>query len=99
MKVATTRSTGSKPSGGRKRRTQAERRAATMEKRLRAASELFERDGLDAVTIDQIAARAGMTKGAVYAHFESKDDLIRRVAQPPPPTETDFAWLAGPPAQ
>ena len=41
----------------------------------RAASELFAARGYDHVTIDEVAARAGVTKVIVYRHFGSKKDL------------------------
>jgi AcrR family transcriptional regulator len=35
--------------------------------------------GIAAATLDEIAARVGMTKGAIYDNFESKEDLILAV--------------------
>jgi TetR/AcrR family transcriptional repressor of nem operon len=46
------------------------------EKILRAAAELFRKRGLNATGIDEIMAKAGLTAGAFYAHFKSKDHLI-----------------------
>lgn len=43
---------------------------------LRAASNLFRERGLDDVTIDEVTERAGLTRGAFYSHFKSKDDLV-----------------------
>jgi AcrR family transcriptional regulator len=37
---------------------------------------MFYRRGLAAVTLDEIAARAKMTKRTLYYHFPTKDDLI-----------------------
>src|SRR5262245_25102997 len=53
---------------------------------LDAAGAVFRRDGYLAATVDAIAEVAGLTKGAVYSHFESKADLFltlleERVAQ------------------
>lgn len=42
---------------------------------LGVASKLFAERGFDSVTIDQITAAAGMTRGAFYAHFENKAAL------------------------
>ena len=42
----------------------------------RAAYELFSRDGLRAVGIDAVIARAGTAKMTLYRNFPSKDDLI-----------------------
>lgn len=41
-----------------------------------AAIELFYSHGFQAVGIDQILARAGVTKTTFYKHFESKDELL-----------------------
>ena len=40
------------------------------------AFELFAERGFDGVTIDQIAAKAGVTKGSCYSHYKSKHELI-----------------------
>lgn len=42
---------------------------------LKAASLLFASRGFDNVTIDEIMAAAGMTRGAFYAHFKTKAAL------------------------
>jgi AcrR family transcriptional regulator len=59
------------------RRTQADRRADTRERLLRAAAELFASQGYDAVSVDEVAAAADRSSGAVYAHFGSKHGLLR----------------------
>ncbi len=59
------------------RRTQADRRADTRERLLRAAAELFASQGYDAVSVDEVAAAADRSSGAVYAHFGSKQGLLR----------------------
>lgn len=61
------------------RRTQAERTEATTTALVDAARELFARDGYDATSLDAVAARAGVTKGAVYHHFEGKRRLFEAV--------------------
>ncbi|HLY42174.1 MAG TPA: helix-turn-helix domain-containing protein [Terracidiphilus sp.] len=48
----------------------------TQTRLLDAAEEVFVRDGYEAAQLDEIAARAGRSKGAVYTHFESKEDLF-----------------------
>ncbi len=40
------------------------------------ALDLFARKGLDRVTMDEIAAEARVTKGSLYWHFKSKDEVI-----------------------
>lgn len=48
----------------------------TEQRLLNAAEEIFVRDGYEGAQLEEIAAIAGRTKGAVYAHFESKEDLF-----------------------
>lgn len=48
----------------------------TQARLLAAAEEVFVRDGYEAAQLDEIAARAGRSKGAVYTHFKSKEDLF-----------------------
>ena len=43
---------------------------------LQAADELFYGSGLRAVSVDEIAAKAGITKKTLYYHFRSKDELF-----------------------
>jgi AcrR family transcriptional regulator len=43
---------------------------------LRAAGEVFAERGFAAASLDQVAAAAGFTKGAVYSNFGSKDELF-----------------------
>lgn len=40
---------------------------------------LFLERGYHGTSIDEIAGAAGLTKGAVYWHFESKEDLLRKI--------------------
>ncbi|GAS92877.1 TetR/AcrR family transcriptional regulator [Mycolicibacterium brisbanense] len=58
------------------RRTQQQRREATTAALVAAARELFAREGYEATSLDAVAAAAGMTKGAVYHHFDSKRELF-----------------------
>jgi AcrR family transcriptional regulator len=52
------------------------RRAMTRQHLLDAAAIVFARDGFQGSTLDEVAATAGFTKGAVYSNFKSKDDLF-----------------------
>lgn len=61
------------------RRTQAQRTEATTAALLDAARALFARDGYDATSLDTVAARAEVTKGAVYHHFKGKRQLFEAV--------------------
>jgi AcrR family transcriptional regulator len=60
----------------RPRRTQRERRAETRAKVLTAAGRVFAARGYHAATLDEIAERAALSKGAVYYNFASKEDLF-----------------------
>jgi AcrR family transcriptional regulator len=48
----------------------------TRERILIAASKLFYSEGIRAVSVDAVAAKAGLTKRTLYYHFRSKDDLV-----------------------
>lgn len=61
--------------------TRSVRKQATRAAIIEAAAWLFGRRGIDATSIDAVAARVGLTKGAVYANFESKHELIEAVAE------------------
>ncbi|AIF48037.1 TetR/AcrR family transcriptional regulator [Dyella japonica] len=52
-----------------------EHKAQTRARIVESARRLFNRHGFQQVTIDQIMAEAGLTRGAFYHHFESKDEL------------------------
>ncbi len=51
-------------------------RAQTRDRILRAAGEVFISRGYDGASLDQVAAAAGLTKGAVYSSFSGKDELF-----------------------
>lgn len=59
--------------------TQAERRAATRAALLAAGRELFSAQGFEATSAEALVARAGVTRGALYHHFDDKRDLFRAV--------------------
>ena len=61
------------------RRTQAERTEATTTALVDAARELFAQDGYAATSLDAVAAKARVTKGAVYHHFQGKQQLFEAV--------------------
>lgn len=44
-----------------------------------AALEVFAEKGFAAARLDEIARRAGVSKGAVYLYFETKEDIFRAV--------------------
>ena len=61
------------------RRTQAERTEATTGALVDAARKLFASDGYATTSLAAVAARANVTKGAVYHHFEGKQQLFEAV--------------------
>lgn len=63
------------------RRTQAERSEATRGALLSAARTLFTEQGYAGTGRDEIAAAAGVTRGALYHHFASKESLFRAVVE------------------
>jgi len=46
---------------------------------LRAARKLFFDKGFKAVTVDSIAAKAGVSKGSIYLYFDSKEEIYAQV--------------------
>ena len=52
-----------------------EKAAENREKVVAAAAKLFRERGLEGVGVDALAEAAGLTHGAVYSHFKSKDEL------------------------
>ncbi|WP_432627331.1 TetR/AcrR family transcriptional regulator [Brotaphodocola sp.] len=53
----------------------------TKEEILRVALHLFARDGYEAVSVSQIAGALGMTKGALYRHYENKRDIFLNIVR------------------
>ncbi len=60
-------------------RTQQERSQTTTSDLLAAARELFAADGYARTSLDDVVARAGLTKGALYHHFKGKKELFEAV--------------------
>jgi AcrR family transcriptional regulator len=57
-------------------RTQEERSAAMRERLIEATLETILDEGYAKTTLVGIAKRAGVTRGALHHHYDSKDDLI-----------------------
>ncbi len=66
------------PPGQPKWRRRKEARPAEI---VEAALELFSEKGFAAARLDDIAARAGVSKGALYLYFETKQDLFAAVVR------------------
>jgi AcrR family transcriptional regulator len=79
MKQATTKQAGIRAArldGAGARSRQQERTDATRRKLLAAAEQIFARSGFEAARLEDIAAKAGYTRGAFYANFDSKEDIF-----------------------
>lgn len=68
-----------KDSGGAGRRTQAARTEATRAALIAAARPLFAERGYTGVGTEEIARAAGVTRGALYHHFDGKRELFEAV--------------------
>jgi AcrR family transcriptional regulator len=60
-------------------RITAERREARREQILEAARACLQEHGLEAVSMEMIIARSGLSTGAVYGYFKGKDEIINAV--------------------
>ena len=54
-----------------------EHKGETRERIVQAAADAFRKRGIDGVGVADIMKRAGLTHGGFYAHFKSKDDLVK----------------------
>jgi AcrR family transcriptional regulator len=68
-----------KESGETARRTQAERSEATRQALVAAARPLFANRGYAGVGTEEIVRAAGVTRGALYHHFDGKRELFEAV--------------------
>jgi len=46
---------------------------------IEAAAQIIGEKGYDRVTLEEVAARAGMTRGAIYGNFKNREELILAV--------------------
>lgn len=53
----------------------------TYDKILKASAKCFSRKGFSETTMDEIAIEAGVSKGALYWHFKSKEELFTRLKE------------------
>jgi AcrR family transcriptional regulator len=60
---------------------QQERAVATRDKIVRSAAAVFDRRGYANASLDVVATEAGVTKGALYHHFKSKDEVANAVIE------------------
>ena len=52
---------------------------ATRQRIIEAAGRRFKQDGIDSAGVAAVMSDAGLTNGAFYAHFTSKEDLVANV--------------------
>jgi AcrR family transcriptional regulator len=81
----------------------AEHKRETRSRILASARKLFNRNGMAEVTIDQIMAGAGLTRGGFYSHFSDKEELyaeaITHFVRGEPPGWQSAALAARPEGQ
>ncbi len=63
------------------RRTQAQRRAATIAKLVEATIEAIAEVGYHNASLGEISRRAGVSKGGIFRHFDSRTDLVVAAAE------------------
>ncbi len=56
--------------------------SATRDRIQGVARELFSQKGVQRTSLQDIADRLGITKPALYYHFDSREDLVRSILQP-----------------
>ena len=56
-----------------------DQKQATRQRILEAAGRRFKEDGIDGAGVAAVMSDAGLTNGAFYAHFTSKEDLVAHV--------------------
>lgn len=61
---------------GSRRLTRAEAKARTREQLLEAAARVFAEKGFSGASVEEVAAAAGYSTGALYSNFASKDELF-----------------------
>lgn len=64
---------------GSNRLSREEKRQETRQEILAAAAAVFAENGYANTSLDQVAAEAGYTKGAIYSNFQNKEELILEV--------------------
>lgn len=62
-------------------------KARTRQRLLEEAQRLFRERGYAATSLEQIAEAADVTKGAIYGHFSSKEDLLLTAIEAAPTPE------------
>jgi AcrR family transcriptional regulator len=58
-----------------------EYKKAVISKIIQTALEIFSKNGYRGTTMDDIATKLGVSKGALYSYFKSKDDILKEIFQ------------------
>jgi AcrR family transcriptional regulator len=66
------------PKSGRPKGDKRERTRAAL---VKAAAEVIGEKGWDRTSLEEVASRAGMTRGAIYGNFKHRDDLFLAVVR------------------
>src|SRR5882672_5403469 len=70
-----------KRSTNRRRRPKGDKRARTRAILIDAAAEVIGEKGWDRTSLDEVARRTGMTRGAIYGNFANREELFLAVVQ------------------
>jgi AcrR family transcriptional regulator len=73
--------------------TRAESKERTRQRLLTEAQRLFRERGYAATSLEQIAEAAEVTKGAIYGHFASKEDLLLSAIEADRDTTPDYVTM------
>jgi AcrR family transcriptional regulator len=73
--------------------TRAESKERTRQRLLAEAQRLFRERGYAATSLEQIAEAAEVTKGAIYGHFASKEDLLLSAIEAGRDTPPDYVTM------
>ena len=73
--------------------TRAESKERTRQRLLAEARRLFRERGYAATSLEQIAEAAEVTKGAIYGHFASKEDLLLSAIEAGRDTTPDYVTI------
>jgi AcrR family transcriptional regulator len=73
--------------------TRAESKERTRQRLLAEAQQLFRERGYAATSLEQIAEAAEVTKGAIYGHFASKEDLLLSAIEAGRDTTPDYVTM------
>jgi AcrR family transcriptional regulator len=62
-----------------RRRPKGDKRTRTRATLIQVAAQLVEEKGYEAVTLQEVGRRAGMSNGAIYGNFKNREDLLSAI--------------------